>query len=286
MKIPLKKIAVILILLIPLVFLSACATTNGAGKNPSDPFESYNRKVYAFNSTVDNRLVSPTVKAYNAVLPYPIRKGINNFFLNLFQLPTIANDILQWELKLAAKDVGRFAVNSTLGLAGFIDVASSMGLEYTYQDFGITLARWGDRNSPYFVIPFIGPSTIRDMFGVAVDYRFFTIYAYIDPAYVRYSLLAFESFNYRAQFQEVGELTEEIAIDPYILQREAYLQRRNYLISLLETPQAGEASNLYVEDDEESLYVDEDETEAQAESEIPNEGQEISPAGIGREFIA
>ena len=269
---PLKKIVLVLTLLIPYIFLNACATTTH--KDPSDPFESYNRKVYAFNNAFDGALISPTVRAYNTVIPYPVRKGIDNFFLNLFQLPTIANDILQGEIKLAAKDVGRFAVNSTLGIAGFIDVASNMGLQYTYQDFGITLARWGDRNSPYFVVPLLGPSTIRDLFGVAVDYRFFTIYAYLDPAYVRYSLLAFESFNYRAQFQEVGELTEQIAIDHYILQREAYLQRRNYLISLLEAPKEGGEPGLYVEDEEDAgLYVEEDE-------------DQIDPEGLGREFIA
>jgi len=266
-----KRIVVVFALLIPYILLNACATTTP--RDPSDPFESYNRKAYAFNTKVDTVIISPTVRVYNNVLPYPIRKGIDNFFLNLFQLPTIANDILQGEFRLATKDVGRFAVNSTLGIAGFFDVASNLGLEYTYQDFGITLARWGDRNSPYFVIPFLGPSTIRDMFGVAVDYRFFTIYAYLDPAYLRYSLLAFEAFNYRAQFQEVGELTEQIAIDHYILQREAYLQRRNYLISLLEGPEEGVDGGLYVEEEEAALYVDEDE-------------DQIEPEGLGREFIA
>lgn len=264
--------------------LSACATTTP--RDPSDPFESYNRKAYAFNTQVDRVVVTPTVKVYNTVIPYPIRTGINNFFLNLFQLPTIANDLLQAELKLAAKDVGRFAVNSTLGIAGFFDVATPMGLEYTYQDFGITLARWGDRNSPYLVIPFIGPSTIRDLFGVLIDYRLFTIYAYLDPAYVRYSLLGFESFNYRAQFQEASELTEQIAIDHYILQREAYLQRRNYLISLLEAPEKAEEPGLYIDDEADQLYVDEDEGDEIEQLYVEEDEGEIAPEGLGREFIA
>lgn len=242
--------------------LSACATTPAT--DPRDPFESYNRKVFAFNSAFDKVLLTPTARTYNTVVPWPVRAGIDNFFANLFQLPVIANDILQGEINMAVRDVWRFAINSTLGVAGFIDVATHVGLERNYQDLGITLARWGDKNSPYFILPILGPSTVRDAFGLAFDYRLFTVYEFINPAYLRYSILGFESFTYLAQYQEAKELTEQLALDPYILQREAYLQRRDYLVNLLANREqlspyvegsaedySQETPELYVEDDDE-----------------------------------
>jgi len=174
-----------------ILLLSACVTTNN---DPRDPFESYNRKVYAFNTAVHNAVFRPTSKAYNHIIPWPIRQGVINVFTNLYQLPTIANDLLQGEVKLAMKDIGRFLINSTIGIAGLFDVATDMGLERTYQDLGITLAKWGDRNAPYLVIPFFGPSTIRDLFGTVFDYRLFTIYPYVEPPLLRYGLMGGEFF--------------------------------------------------------------------------------------------
>lgn len=243
-----------------ILLLSACATVSN---DPKDPFESYNRKVYAFNTAIHNALYRPTSKAYNFTVPWPVRKGIINVFANLYQLPTIANDLLQGEVKLAMKDVGRFAVNSTIGIAGIFDVATGMGLERTYQDLGITLAKWGDRNAPFFMIPFFGPSTVRDVFGTVFDYRLFTIYPYIEPALLRYGLMAGEFFAYLAQYQENAELLEDVELDPYVLQKDIYFQRREYLIN----QRLGAADNIYIEalddtsDDEEIgpfLYVDEE----------------------------
>ncbi|MEE9452317.1 MAG: VacJ family lipoprotein [Gammaproteobacteria bacterium] len=238
--------------------LSACAITNN---DPRDPFESYNRKAYAFNTAVHKSVLRPAAKVYNSAIPWPIRKGIYNVFINVYQLPTIANDLLQGDINLAMKDVWRFIVNTTFGIGGLFDVAQHMGLERTYQDLGITLAKWGDRNSPYIVVPLLGPSTIRDSFGILFDYQLFTPYPYIEPPELRYGILAAEFFVYIAQYVENEELLKDIEIDPYVLQKNAYLQRRDFLIR----QRVREEENFYVDD--------------LAEDQIPEDEEQIADIG-------
>jgi phospholipid-binding lipoprotein MlaA len=130
--------------------------------NPNDPYEDYNRHAYKMNKKLDQVIFRPAASLYKAATPTPLRKGINNFFSNLSQIPTVINDVLQGNLPRAGTDVARFAVNTTIGLCGFIDIATCMGLEKNPQDFGLTLAKWGYHCSNYVILPILGPSTVRD----------------------------------------------------------------------------------------------------------------------------
>ena len=148
------------------LILSACAKT---GKNPRDPYESANRKMFAFNQGIDRLIFKPTTTIYRKVMPGPFRKGLGNFFDNLDEIPSIANGLLQGKPKYAVADAWRFIFNSTLGIGGLFDVATDMGLRKHTQDMGLTFAKWGDENAPYIVLPIIGSSTIRDTFGISYD---------------------------------------------------------------------------------------------------------------------
>ena len=130
--------------------------------NPADPYEPFNRVMYNFNDFIDRALLKPAAKLYNKIMPIPLRKGISNIFSNLDNIPTVANDVLQTNFYQAASDSWRFAINSTVGIAGFFDVAEDLGLERNFEDLGLTFAQWGWKTSNYLVLPFIGPSTVRD----------------------------------------------------------------------------------------------------------------------------
>ena len=218
--------------------LSGCATVEGP-RDPNDPFESYNRSMYKFNDKLDQYILKPVAKGYDAVTPAPVQKGINNFFSNLDDVLVMVNDLLQLKFKQFASDTGRFLVNSTLGLFGLIDWATDMGLEKHNEDLGQTLGYWGVPSGPYFVLPFWGPSTIRD------TGTFFTeSYAY-DPMYnelhegfpipereerAAWTMTVIKAVDSRAQLLKAEKILDEAALDPYIFVREAYLQRRNNLV--------------------------------------------------------
>ena len=144
--------------------LSGCATQ--ANK---DPLEGVNRAVYKFNDVTDKAVFKPVATAYKAVTPSPIRTGFNNFFTNLGSITTVLNDLLQFKFAHAFTDAGRFVINSTFGLAGFIDVAGKDNIALRKEDFGQTLGFWGVGNGAYLVLPFLGPSTLRDTTGLVVD---------------------------------------------------------------------------------------------------------------------
>jgi len=219
--------------------LNGCTTLSGPAA-PNDPLESYNRSVYQFNDSVDRYLLKPVAKGYDAVTPDFAQKGIGNFFSNLDDVLVIANDLLQFKLLQAAQDTGRFIINSTLGLLGLIDWASDMGLEKHQEDFGQTLGYWGVPAGPYFVLPFLGPSTIRDTGGLAVDS------AYFDPVYKElhkdfpppphenkkavWSMVVLDAVDTRAKLLKAENILEEAALDKYSFIREAYFQRRRNLV--------------------------------------------------------
>ena len=154
-------------ILLPIPLLATLMLSNCVhqGNNPADPYELWNRKIHRFNMAFDATMLRPPAKLYQAILPSRLRKGINNAFNNVDMLPSIANDLLQAEGKWAIKDTWRFVINSSLGVAGFFDVANTFGLPPHYNDLGLTFAKWGDKKSPYLVIPLIGPSTLRDASG-------------------------------------------------------------------------------------------------------------------------
>src|SRR3989338_7057501 len=160
--------------------LTALCLTSCASQctNPDDPYESLNRKVHDFNMAFDATMLRPPARLYKAITPNPIRNGINNAFNNLLLFSTVANDLLQFDLRMALRDTTRLGINSTIGIAGVFDPASQWGLPAHYNDMGLTLAKWGDKKSPYLVLPFLGPSTIRDSMGMIYDFTLFSPYPY------------------------------------------------------------------------------------------------------------
>ena len=218
------EIRLILIILCLGGGLSACASLNGP-PDPHDPWERFNRSMYAFNDKVDRAVLKPVAKGYRFITPDPVEKGISNFFSNLGDVPVIANDLLQFKLLQALSDTGRLIVNSTIGIAGLFDVASHIGLKKHDEDFGQTLGRWGVGNGPYLVLPLLGPSSVRDGIGTAADFQLNPIDE-IDDNGTRNKLYTLNIISTRAGLLEAGEILDEAAYDPYTFLREAYLQRR------------------------------------------------------------
>jgi phospholipid-binding lipoprotein MlaA len=210
---------------------SGCASIAAEDKDPHDPFESYNRAMYEFNQDFDRSIAKPVAQTYKDVMPDWADKGVSNFFSNLDDVIVLVNDLLQLKFKQAASDAARIVFNSTVGLLGFIDVASHMDLPKHKEDFGQTLGYWGVPSGPYFVLPFLGPSTIRDTGGLGVD----TVY--LDPVVNNVDHLSDRSALYitdfvdtRADYLGATRLLESAALDPYVYTREAYLQRRRYYV--------------------------------------------------------
>ncbi|MCC5791873.1 MAG: VacJ family lipoprotein [Legionellaceae bacterium] len=224
------------------------------GSNPQDPYEYINRQTDKFNVAFDATVLKPPARFYKAVLPAPVRMGIDNFYSNLHMLPTTANDLLQAEWKQAIRDTWRFAINSTLGIGGILDVATGFGLPKHTNDMGLTFAKWGDKQSPYLVLPLLGPSTIRDAIGLTFDYALFMPYPYLNNDALLYSLLGLRYIDIRSQFLDTEKLMAE-ALDPYAFVRDAYLQNRNYAI---QGESAEAMGSLYVEEAEVGDYIDDE----------------------------
>ena len=217
-------------LLIPLL-LAACTLCGcAAGPDPRDPMEPFNRKVYAFNDSVDKAVLKPAAKGYVAVVPQLMRRGVTNFFNNLGVVVTTLNDALQLKGTKVPVDFARFTTNMVFGLGGLIDVASELKIENRNEDFGQTLGYWGVASGPYLMLPLLGPSSARDGSGLAVDFAanpFF--YWNPDPA-VRWGLFALDIVDTRANLLGAEKFLDTAAIDRYSFLRDSYLQRREYLI--------------------------------------------------------
>jgi phospholipid-binding lipoprotein MlaA len=187
-----------------------------------------NRATYKFNDFFDRHLARPVARGYRAVVPAIARRGIGNFFANLAYPTVIVNDVLQGKLRNAAGDTTRFVVNSLMGIGGIADPATDMGLVAHDEDFGQTLGRWGVRPGPYLVLPFLGPSDVRDAPGRYVDH-FSNLTYFVNDDSTRYSLLAVNLIDTRTSLLAADEALQA-AFDPYALMRNAYLQRREYLV--------------------------------------------------------
>lgn len=213
-----------------ILVLAGCATKpgnpEGVSANKRDPLQPLNREVYRFNMLLDKAVLRPVAKGYKQVTPKPARTGIQNFFSNLSKPITILNDLLQLKPLDAVRDTGRFVTNSTVGLLGFFDPASEMGMPPHSEDFGITLARWGVPSGPYLQIPFLGPSTVRDAFGLYVDH-FGSAYYWTgwEPA-TRNVIYAVGAIQLRAQFLDLDKMLTQ-SYDPYAMMRNAWLQNRD-----------------------------------------------------------
>lgn len=211
--------------LVCVALLSGCASTG----NPRDPLEPINRGIYHFNDGVDNLLFKPAAEVYRGVLPQFARTGVSNFFANINDVIIALNNLLQGKFLNAVSDVGRIAVNTTAGLLGVIDVATEIGLEKHNEDFGQTLGYWGLGDGPYLVLPFLGPSSLRDAFGTFVDFKTDPI-TYVDPSRDRNILWGTRFVNRRSELLETSKILETAALDPYEFLRDAYLQRRRTLV--------------------------------------------------------
>ena len=212
------------LLLLPVMV--GCATT-GAGASPQDPLEPFNRTVYRFNDTIDRYALKPLAQAYEAYVPQPLQLVVTSFFGNLDDLYSGANNLLQAKPKDALIDVTRFVVNSTLGFAGFADVASEIGLSKHQEDFGQTLGHWGVPPGPYLVIPLLGPSTFRDAPARVVDIYAHPIAQYDDATSRERNILwGLGLVSGRAGLLDSEKLIEGAALDRYSLIRDGWLQRR------------------------------------------------------------
>lgn len=228
--------------LISIACTTLLASCVSKGPNPVDPYEKFNRKIFQFNQFIDTALIKPPTIMYTTLIPSPIRTGIANAYSNINMLPTTANDILQADGNQAIKDTWRFIVNSTFGIGGLIDVATTFKLPPHRNDLGLTWAHWGDKNSPYLLLPLLGPSTIRDAMALLFDYTYFTPYFYIHSDPLLFGIAGLGYINVRSQILDSEKLLDE-AIDKYAMMRDAYLQHRQYLLT-------GERP------DEGQLYVD------------------------------
>ena len=228
-----------LLLAVPLLLLlSGCATIKN-GSSPSDPWERFNRPMFAFNEALDKAIIKPVAKGYDKVVPAPVNDIITNFFDNIDDLMIAVNNLLQGKVMDSARDLGRVALNSTLGIGGFIDVATDMTFEKHEEDFGQTFARWGFSDGPYVVWPVFGPRTVRDSFGLAADLPLDPV-SWVNPSGVRYGMVAVRKIDDRADLLSAEKVVEAGAIDKYSYLRDAYLQRRNYLIHDSQPPREEE----------------------------------------------
>ncbi len=193
----------------------------------SDPWESTNIRIYRFNTFLDSWVLRPVASTYTTLVPGLVRQCIGNFFSNVDDVNVLANDLLQLKFRDAASDSGRLIINTTVGIGGVIDVASSVGLSKNEEDFGQTFGRWGVGAGPYVVLPFFGPSTARDTVGLVLDTLFNPI-QYTQEEGVRNSLTALGFIDDRASVMSMEGL---ISGDEYLFVREAYLQQREYLVN-------------------------------------------------------
>lgn len=210
--------------------LSACATPTGnRSPNPHDPWEGFNRSMFSFNEGLDRALIKPVAKGYEAIVPTPINTIITNFFNNIDDLMIAVNNLLQGKIRDSMSDLGRVALNSTLGIGGLIDVATGMTLEKHEEDFGQTFARWGFGEGAYVVLPVFGSRTVRDSFGLAADLPVDPV-SWVHPDVWSLSLIGLRQIDARADLFSAEKVVEAGAIDKYSYLRDAYLQRRQYLI--------------------------------------------------------
>lgn len=220
------------LLLVATLLLSACATIKdargGAGQK-LDPWESWNRKVFAFNEGLDANLLKPVATVYAKIVPQIVRRSVDNFFGNAADAWSAINNILQGKFQPAFEDTVRFTTNSVFGFFGLLDIASEFGLNHHYEDFGQTLGTWGLGAGAYVVWPLFGPSTLRDSIALPLD-RSFSPALVINDGRAQWGITVLQVINTRANLLGASQLLDDIALDKYYFLRDAYLQRRRSLV--------------------------------------------------------
>jgi phospholipid-binding lipoprotein MlaA len=216
------------VVMLSVLMMTACASIQQTERVATiDPFERVNRAVFSFNEAADQYVIKPIAEGYKFVLPEFVRTGVTNFFSNINDVLIGANNLLQGKPANAASDIGRFFINSTVGILGLFDVATDMGLDKNREDFGQTLGVWGFSDGPYVVLPLFGASNVRDTVGFVVDVKtdFITNTNKLssDEKIVIDSL---RIINRRADLLDAGQLLEDAAFDKYSFLRDGYLQRR------------------------------------------------------------
>lgn len=209
--------------------LLALLVAGCASQANKDPLEGVNRGIYKFNDVTDKAVFKPVAKGYKAVAPTPVRIGINNFFNNLRSITSILNNLLQFKFANAFSETGRFVINSTFGIAGFIDVAGMDNVPVHKEDFGQTLGHWGVDNGAYLVLPFLGPSTVRDTTGLVFDSVTTDPITYthnIGEIRLHNQLRAAQFIDKRTELLDATDIVDEASLDPYAFMRDAYLQHR------------------------------------------------------------
>lgn len=213
------------------LFVGCASIPAGVEPSPRDPWEPFNRSVFEFNEGLDAYLLKPVVAAYRFILPEIVREGIYNFFSNYSDIYTALQNLLQGKPDYAFNDIMRVAVNTLFGFGGLLDVATPGGLEKHKEDWGQTFGVWGLPSGPYVVLPFFGPSSVRDTFGTAADLESDYLFKYIPDVGLRNSITGLRVVNARNTYYEAGDLLDGAAIDKYSFMRDAYLQRREYQIN-------------------------------------------------------
>ncbi len=231
------------------IVCSGCASTGArSDAEVNDPFERANRAIFRFNLAADRAILRPVATGYHNITPDPLERSISKFFTNLSSPVVIVGDLLQGKFKQAGSDTARFLINSTIGIFGFLDPAAHMGLEYHDEDIGQAFGRWGIGEGPYLMVPIVGPFSLRDGIGRVLELPFEPI-RYIEDTGGRNTAIVLYSIDKRVGLLP-GDDALESAFDPYIFLRDAYLQRREYLLYDGDPP--------FLEDDFDEEYSEED----------------------------
>ena len=218
-----KKSLGVMVLGVTVLLTQGCAT--GPNANPADPMEPLNRAVFNFNDGVDRAILQPVATAYDQAIPSPVRTGVRNFFGNISDVWSVANNLLQFKLKESLETFMRVSVNSTFGFGGVLDIGTEIGLPKNRQDFGQTLGVWGFDAGPYVVLPLLGPSSVRDTVGTVVDGSV-DLVNNLSNVPTRNSLTALRGVDNRAQLLDATNILDQAALDKYTITRDLYLQRR------------------------------------------------------------
>lgn len=226
-----RRVVAVVVIAASLV-LGGCATVQQARGGPGqklDPWENWNRKVFAFNEGLDTYVLKPVATAYSNIVPQPVRRGVDNFFANAADAWSAVNNVLQGKGQAAFEDVVRVTTNSFFGIGGIFDVASEIGIERHKEDFGQTLGRWGFGAGAYVVWPLLGPSTVRDSIALPLD-RAASPALLINDGRTQVGLTGLQIINARANLLGASQVLDDIALDKYTFLRDAYLQRRRSLV--------------------------------------------------------